>query len=130
MCSPKEIIFHPFGWRPLAWAAIVEAAVRSGAHVVEIPDGYSFPYSVLAGQTIEASRIAFHRSLIFLEGLDLESLPDDVPNFVAPYLTNSVIKDAREVLLVEQDKWASAVGHVLKRNPLGMRAGVKPIHLL
>ncbi|MGP9806486.1 hypothetical protein [Paracoccus sp. NSM] len=130
MSPRKETIFEPFGWRALAWAGIVEAAVRSGAHIIDLPDGYSFPYSVLAGQTIEATRIAFQRSLIFLSELSVDDLPEDVPPSVRPYLTTPIIKEACEIISAEESKWVSKVNQVLKANPLGMRAGVKPIHLL
>ncbi|MEP3277048.1 MAG: hypothetical protein ABJN26_06210 [Stappiaceae bacterium] len=132
--KPKSV-FKPFGWQALTWAAIVEAAVKTGEHVFEIPPGYTSVYSVLAGQAIEAVRIqvvrsAYIESKAYLAQLDAENLPSDIPEQVRQCITTPVIAKAKTILDEDYQKWLSAALRVLEKNPSGMRPGLKPRDLL
>lgn len=125
-----ETIFSPFGWRALAWAALVEAAVKTGEYSVDLPAPYASVASILAGQTIEASRIMFGKALRYLEKMRTEDRQDDIPASIRQYITEPVVEDAIIMLTDEHKKWLSAVDKVLKRNRFGLQVGVKPLHLL
>lgn len=130
-CPEDKNIFQPFGWKPLAWAAIIEAAVRAGETVLDIPSQYNSVYSVLAGQTTEMIRLAWgHANAFLFELLNSPDLVAHIPESVVPHISKRNIKEALHVLDEVEAKWLKTVDTALRKNPFGMKAGPKPWHVL
>lgn len=130
----EESILQPFGWRSLAWAAVIEATVRAGETVFDVPTQYNSFYSVLAGQTMESARLAIKRARTFLRDLlaaaQSDALPDDVPDSIRPHLTPERVDAALKVLDEAERRWLTTVNRVLEKNPYGLKAGLAPWHVM
>jgi len=124
-------IFQPFSWKSLAWAALIESAVRAGETVLDIPSQYNSVYSVLAGQGIEAVKLAWQRAKRFVtELLNHPNRVSGIPENIRPHVNRANAKEALHVLDEVHAKWLQSVDTVLRNNPLGMKAGVKPWQVL
>lgn len=132
--AEKDSVFKPFGPRALAWAALIDAAVRAGETTLNVPVEYSSVYSILAGQGVEAGRMLIQRareySVEVIANMDFANPPDDVPSFALPHLKASNIVRSVSVLDEAEAKWQTAVSRTIKNNPFGLRAGPKPIDFL
>lgn len=132
--AEKDSVFKPFGPRALAWAALIDAAVRAGETTLNVPIEYSSVYSILAGQGVEAGRMLIQRareySVEVIANMDFANPPDDVPSFALPHLKASNVVRSVVVLDEAEAKWQTAVSRTIKNNPFGLRAGPKPIDFL